>query len=658
MTLTTEPGTAVQASDESREQASEQTSPPGTSASQRLVMGRYRLIEPLGRGGMGRVYRAHDDLLDRPVAVKLIYDDAVSDRDLRRACAVEARAAARLSHPGVVRILDSGFDDGHCFVVMELAEGQTLSQLIRESGWLPVERALGLAAQIADALEEAHRQGVVHCDVKPGNLIVDRYERIRLVDFGIARVSNSSTGLSDQDIHGSAKYVAPEQVEGGKIDARTDLYALGVVLFEMLTGRPPFTGGNLASILAQRLVADPPSVRGLQATVPLDVDQIVRKAMAREPDERYQSAGELRDALRSAREMLVDTDRLPLREVVPVASRRAAESAMPGLQTASLSQRTALVGSGIAKGAATVSLHTATVARHALPWLARMLRLIGERLTRAGRLLGDRASAILPGPAQARQLRWPSLPVAIGMVALLGLLSGVAAAQCGMVAATAEETASVRPVEAATEPLAAPAPAEQAIAPTEAPTVAPVVAPTEPPPPAPTAAEPPPATASAPAPEPPAAAAPVQPAPVRAAPAAPVQALRAPVAAPAAEPEPEAGAPSSDLPADAAIIDARAAEEAKRRSEAEKHPGQSEQKPPAAKPEASQAPDPQPAAPKPIAKPEVPGPNEPRSAQQPPAPQQAAPQPAAKPAPGNGQGSNGNGNGQGNGNGNGNSKKR
>src|SRR3954447_7515997 len=267
----------------------------------RVVAGRYRLIEPLGRGGMGRVYRAHDDLLDRPVAVKLIYDDAVSDRDLRRACAVEARAAARLSHPGVVRILDSGFDDGHCFVVMELAEGQTLSQLIRESGWLPVERALGLAAQIADALEEAHRQGVVHCDVKPGNLIVDRYERIRLVDFGIARVSNSSTGLSDQDIHGSAKYVAPEQVEGGKIDARTDLYALGVVLFEMLTGRPPFTGGNLASILAQRLVADPPSVQLLRPAVPADVDAIVRRAMAREPDQRYQTAGDLRDALRAAR---------------------------------------------------------------------------------------------------------------------------------------------------------------------------------------------------------------------------------------------------------------------------------------------------------------------------------------------------------------------
>src|SRR4051812_3241669 len=338
MTLTTEPGTAVQASDESREQASEQTSPPGTSASQRLVMGRYRLIEPLGRGGMGRVYRAHDDLLDRPVAVKLIYDDAVSDRDLGRACAVEARAAARLSHPGVVRILDSGFDDGHCFVVMELAEGQTLSQIIRESGWLPVERALGLAAQVADALEEAHRRGVVHCDVKPGNLIVDRFERVRLVDFGIARVSNSSTGLTEQDIHGSAKYAAPEQVEGGEIDARTDLYALGVVLFEMLTGRPPFSGDTLASTLAQRLVADPPSPRSLQPTIPAEVDRIVRRAMAREPDQRYRSAGELSEALGAARAALRSTERLPRGQTVAGASRR---DSRPG----SLRTRTATVAS-------------------------------------------------------------------------------------------------------------------------------------------------------------------------------------------------------------------------------------------------------------------------------------------------------------------------
>src|SRR4051812_42821882 len=225
MTLTTE---SVPSLD-----AIEQAPPPSVSASsERMVAGRFRLIEPLGRGGMGRVYRSHDELLDRPVAVKLIYDDAVSDRDHRRSCAVEARAAARVSHPGVVRILDSGFDDGHCYVVMELAEGKTLGQILGERGALPIVRALDLAAQVADALEEAHRQGVVHCDVKPGNLIVDDLGRVRLVDFGIARVSNSSTGLNEQDIHGSAKYVAPEQVEGAAIDGRTDLYALGVVLFE------------------------------------------------------------------------------------------------------------------------------------------------------------------------------------------------------------------------------------------------------------------------------------------------------------------------------------------------------------------------------------------------------------------------------------------
>jgi serine/threonine-protein kinase len=366
-----------------------------------IVAGRYRLIEPLGRGGMGRVYLGHDELLDRPIAVKLIYDDAVSIRDQRQACAVEARAAARVSHPGVVRILDSGFDDGHCFVVMELAEGKTLAEILRERGALPIARALGIAAQVTDALEAAHLQGVVHCDVKPGNLIVDSFGRVRLVDFGIARVASSSTGLSDQDIHGSAKYVAPEQVEGTDIDGRTDLYALGVVLFEMLAGQPPFEGGNLASILAQRLVTDPPSVQALRPAVPDEVERIVRRAMARDPARRFQAAGDLRDALRTARAAQQDTER-------------------------------------------------AFRAGTDLDWTAP-----------DGRRGAVTRSGPLPHPSPAMLRRWPSLPSAVGILALLGLIAGMAVAQCGMAGvstdAASESVLAAAPTDTAGQAPVAPA---------------------------------------------------------------------------------------------------------------------------------------------------------------------------------------------------------
>jgi eukaryotic-like serine/threonine-protein kinase len=269
----------------------------------RRIAERYRLIEQLGRGGMGRVYRAHDELLDRPVAVKLIYDDAVRDRELRHACAVEARAAARLNHPGIVRVLDSGFDDGHCYVVMSLAEGRTLAEIVREAGRLPVERALDVAVQVADALAAAHAQGVIHCDVKPGNLLVDDGGHVRLVDFGIARVASSTTGLTGELLQGSAQYVAPEQIEGASVDARTDLYALGTVLYEMLAGQTPFCGGSIASVLARRLVNDPPPLREVNPSVPVHVERLVLRALDRDPDRRFQSADELRDALLAAREL-------------------------------------------------------------------------------------------------------------------------------------------------------------------------------------------------------------------------------------------------------------------------------------------------------------------------------------------------------------------
>jgi serine/threonine-protein kinase len=582
-----------------------------------VVAGRYRLIEPLGRGGMGRVYLAHDDLLDRPIAVKLIYDDAVSIRDQRQACAVEARAAARVSHPGVVRILDSGFDDGHCFVVMELAEGKTLAEILRERGALPIARALGIAAQVADALEAAHLQGVVHCDVKPGNLIVDSVGRVRLVDFGIARVANGSTGLTDQDVHGSAKYVAPEQVEGAELDGRTDLYALGVVLFEMLAGQPPFESGNLASVLAQRLVADPPSVQALRPAVPDDVERIVRRAMAREPGRRFGTAGDLREALRAAHARQQDAERAfwegtALDWTVPVSR--------PGRLARTSS--TALSQAGVLAGL-----------------LGRWLAHAASLLVAGAGALGDRLSTALPYPAPAFPGRWPSLPSAVGILALLGLLSGMAAAQCGMagvsIDAPKNSALAARPGDASGQALAAPAaePPEPPVAAAPPPTLipAPTVVNSEPAVPTPTRA---PSTASdVPPAEPTPPAAPAGPAlaaaPAQPSDAPPVQALAVPAAGDRLTAD-NAGQPASDDDQPPAV------EQVKQRGNG---PPDEKKQPEAAKPS-------KPAPAPPAAKPQGGPPGQVKK-------QTAPPPPAAKPQPGGGNAQHGGGNGGGNGNGRG-----
>ena len=478
----------------------------------RPLAGRYRLIEPLGRGGMGRVYRGVDERLDRPVAVKLIYDDDVSYRDQRHACAVEALVAARLNHPGIVQVLDSGFDDGRCFVVMELAAGRTLAELLREGGALPVERALDFAAQVADALDEAHRQDVVHCDVKPGNLIVDEDDRVRLIDFGIARVASSTSGLGNQELHGSAKYVAPEQVEGAPIDGRTDLYSLGVVLFEMLTGRPPFVGGSVASTLAQRLAADPPPLCPTGAAAPPEVEQIVRRALAREPDDRFRTAGELRDALQTARQRVADARTVSLRRgVASEGGRRVGRIA------------------GLASVAARVGL-----ALGPLPGAGRALRTWG---------LAPQSLGWLGSPLASRSVRTGLAGMAIG-----GLMLGAAAAQHRVPEHATEPTEFAQPMttHAVTlELLPTPSPLPPTVVAAEVtaePTpTAPM--PAEPTSTAPTLAEPmptPPApTAAPPTPEPPIAVA-----PVRRAPAPPTPILAAPRSTPAA-PEPAPARPSA-----------------------------------------------------------------------------------------------------------------
>ena len=263
-----------------------------------LIANRYRLGTPLGQGGMGRVYQACDQVFDRDVAVKLLVEGACAEAEVGQACAEEARVAARLSHPGIAGIFDSGVHDGCAFVVMELVPGQPLDRIIRDGPRpAPLESA-NIAARVADALDYAHEQGVVLCDVKPQNLILTPDGQPKLVDFGIARVMTTTRSLAPEELRGSAPYVSPEQVRGERVDGRTDVYALGAVLYELLTGRPPFQGPTVAAIVAQHLAGKLPLPRSLNPNVSVGLERVVVTALARNPSTRYATAGTFRDALR------------------------------------------------------------------------------------------------------------------------------------------------------------------------------------------------------------------------------------------------------------------------------------------------------------------------------------------------------------------------
>jgi len=257
-----------------------------------LLTGRYALAEQLGYGGMGRVYRAHDRVLDRDVAIKFL-------DELDRSIEDDARAVAQLSHPGIVRVFDTGRCERGGFLVMELVNGPSLKQALAERGRFEVQEGLRLAAQVADALEHAHSQGLIHCNLKPHNILLDG-QRPKLVDFGIAQGATISGTLASDEIRGSAPYLAPEQATGQRPDARTDVYGLGATLYELLTGRPPFEGQSLAEILARHLTSEPAPPSELNPSPSSGLDQLVLTALARDPDARFQTASAFRDAISEA----------------------------------------------------------------------------------------------------------------------------------------------------------------------------------------------------------------------------------------------------------------------------------------------------------------------------------------------------------------------
>ncbi len=262
-----------------------------------VLDGRYRLIERIDAGGAGEVWRAHDERLGRDVAVKILGTDA--DEAFRGRFADEARRAAAISHPNVVTVFDEGRDDGRSFMVMEYVRGRTLRDLVTERGPLPAHEAARIVSQIAAALDAAHETGVIHCDVKPANVIVDDHGRAKLTDFGIARAAR---GPAEHELIGTARYIAPERVAGEAPTEQSDIYSLGLVAFELLAGRPAYAEMETDDLLRRRLDGATPTLRGTRLGVSDDVDRVIRRSLARDPRERYRTAGDFARALRAAAE--------------------------------------------------------------------------------------------------------------------------------------------------------------------------------------------------------------------------------------------------------------------------------------------------------------------------------------------------------------------
>ncbi|NMD94874.1 Stk1 family PASTA domain-containing Ser/Thr kinase [Rhodococcus sp. BL-253-APC-6A1W] len=265
---------------------------------------RYRIESRIARGGMSTVYRATDLRLDRPVAVKVMDPQFAADPQFLARFEFEARAVARLNHPGLVAVYDQGQDGDHVFLVMELVEGGTLRELLRERGPMPPHAAAAVAAPVLGALAVAHRAGLVHRDVKPENVLISEAGEVKIADFGLVRAVAAATTTSRSVILGTAAYLSPEQVTAGSADARSDVYSAGVLVFEMLTGRTPFSGDTSLSVAYQRVEKDVPDPGSWIDGVPEEFDELVRRATEREPGERFDDAEAMARALNDACEAL------------------------------------------------------------------------------------------------------------------------------------------------------------------------------------------------------------------------------------------------------------------------------------------------------------------------------------------------------------------
>src|SRR5437762_1338263 len=257
-----------------------------------LFDGRYRIVRKLGTGGMAKVYLAEDEVLGRRVAIKILDDRHAGDDQFIERFRREAKNAASLSHPNIVSIYDRGEAEGTYYIAMEYLDGRSLKELIVARGPAPVNVAIDYARQILAAIRFAHRHGIVHRDIKPHNVLVDAEGRLKVTDFGIARAGTSQMTEAGS-IVGTAQYLSPEQARGSAVDQRSDVYSLGIVLYELLTGEVPFSGDTPVEIAMKHLSQTPEPPSALRPEIPHDLDMVVMRALAKDPEDRYQSAEEM-----------------------------------------------------------------------------------------------------------------------------------------------------------------------------------------------------------------------------------------------------------------------------------------------------------------------------------------------------------------------------
>ncbi len=259
-----------------------------------LLNDRYQLLEKLGSGGMAEVFRARDLMLDRYVAIKVLRQDYSNNPDFQNNFRMEARAAANLSHPNIVTVHDFGFANNLLFIVMEFIPGKDLKQLIRERGRFSVETGIPLIIQACAGLGYAHRAGIVHCDVKPHNMLVSPDGRLKVTDFGIARALATMTpGEKTDVVWGSPLYFAPEQARGEALSPASDVYSIGVVMYELLCGTPPFTASTPEELARLHISARPIPIREYIPEIPTALEEIIMKVLSKEPSARYRTADQL-----------------------------------------------------------------------------------------------------------------------------------------------------------------------------------------------------------------------------------------------------------------------------------------------------------------------------------------------------------------------------
>ena len=263
-----------------------------------LIADRYEILEKVGTGGMADVYKSKDHTLNRFVAVKVLKQEFSENANFVSKFRVEAQAAAGLMHPNIVNVYDVGEEKGIYYIVMELVDGITLKNYIGKKGKLGYKEAVTIALQVSMGLEAAHRNHIIHRDIKPQNIIISREGKVKVTDFGIAKAATSDTITSN--VMGSVHYTSPEQARGGFSDEKSDVYSLGVTLYEMLTGEVPFDGESTVAIAIRHIQEPMPSPRKLNPDIPYSVDQIVLKCCEKSPDRRYQNMHELATDLKKA----------------------------------------------------------------------------------------------------------------------------------------------------------------------------------------------------------------------------------------------------------------------------------------------------------------------------------------------------------------------